>query len=193
MAKLKIGQKLKKLVGLAAPNLGRMLGGPLGGMAGNMIREGLGVDSDEAAAMMLESDPAAMAKVAEIESALEAKLAEAGVDLERVLAGDRADARHREVETGDSTPRNLAYLYSCGFFAVLAAQFYVVVASVAIDPSAMRILDTALGVLFAMVFASKDYYFGSSVGSKQKTAIMSYQQERDDAQNEREDVRQDRA
>jgi hypothetical protein len=39
--------------------------------------------------------------------------------------------------------------------------------------SAVRILDTSMGILFAMMLASKDYFFGSSSGSKAKTDLLS--------------------
>lgn len=167
MGKLKIGQKLKKLVGIAAPNLGRMLGGPLGGMAGNMIREGLGVDSDEAAEAMLETDPAAMAKVAEIEANLEARLAEAGIDFERVLAADRDSARQREIETKDKTPAILAYLLTVGFFGVL---FYML--KFGIPEQGGEPLLVMLGSLGTAWISAMVYYFGSTTGSKQKTQLM---------------------
>lgn len=167
MPKLKIGQKLKQLVGIAAPNLGKMLGGPLGGMAGNMIREGLGVDSDEAAAAMLETDPAAMAKVSEIEANLEARLAEAGVDLERVLAADRDSARQRQVALKDKTPAILAYMLTVGFFGVL---FYMLRYGIPAEHG--EPLLVMLGSLGTAWISAMVYYFGSTVGSKQKTALM---------------------
>jgi hypothetical protein len=36
----------------------------------------------------------------------------------------------------------------------------------------LRTLDISTGVLFAFVMASKDYFLGSSVGSKRKTEII---------------------
>ena len=61
--------KIKNIVAKAAPMLGTVLGGPLGGAAGSLIAAGLGVeDSPEAVMQALSQDPAALAKVKEIES-----------------------------------------------------------------------------------------------------------------------------
>ena len=61
--------KIKSVVAKAAPMLGTVLGGPLGGAAGSLIAAGLGVeDSPEAVMQALSQDPAALAKVKEIES-----------------------------------------------------------------------------------------------------------------------------
>lgn len=85
---------------------------------------------------------------------------------------DRKSAREREIATGDHTTRYLAYLTLLGFFGVLGFQFYLVVKGIAIPEAALRTLDITTGVLFAMVLAVKDYYFGSSSGSKEKTVAL---------------------
>jgi len=104
--------------------------------------------------------------------ALGIKPEELRLEAERVAMQDRASAREREIKTGDWTPRILAYITLLGFFAVLAAQFQIALSSVAIPEAAMRTMDITTGVLFAMVLAVKDYYFGSSAGSKEKTDTM---------------------
>ncbi len=85
---------------------------------------------------------------------------------------DTANARAREIAVRDQTPRNLAYLFTFGFFAMLGMQFALVIRHVDIDPTALRLLDTTTGVLFAMMLGCKEYYFGSSSGSRDKDATI---------------------
>lgn len=168
---LKFGQKLKGIIGTVAPMLGTALGGPLGGMAGKLLQDKLGVDTDEAALEALQT-PEGLQKLKETEAQLKVRLKELDVDIEEVHQRDRDSARQRQVQTGDRTPQILAYVYSAMFFLLLAAKFYIVIAAIQFDPVAMSTLDTATGVLFGMVYASKDYFFGSSSGSKAKTELL---------------------
>lgn len=94
------------------------------------------------------------------------------VELAQISQVDRASARLREqamagVGMRDKVPPRLAYLTFAGFFTVLAAQGYMAFQGIHIVPEIQRTLDISLGVLFAMVLAVKDYYFGSSSGGDQ--------------------------
>ncbi|MEW6562742.1 MAG: hypothetical protein AB1400_05850 [Pseudomonadota bacterium] len=89
-------------------------------------------------------------------------------ELERVAAGDRADARQREIKTGDSwTPRILAAVVVIGY---LAVQWFVLSHIVAqemreIVLRSMGTLDMALGLVLG-------YYFGSSSGSRENQEAL---------------------
>lgn len=104
-------------------------------------------------------------KMAEIEATL--KVTTAKID-----ADDRDSARKRQSTTGDKTNAHLAYLSVYGFFAVLAAQFYFAYNGIHIGAEVQRTLDITTGILFAMVLAVKDFYFGSSKGSDDKTKLL---------------------
>ena len=85
------------------------------------------------------------------------------LQLEKIAADDRASARQREIATGDSTNRVLAYLIVAVFG---AAQYAVFTHPFPPDQAIMvaRVLgtiDMALGLVLG-------YYFGSSVGSRMK-------------------------
>jgi hypothetical protein len=97
-------------------------------------------------------------------------------ELERISAGDRDSARNREIKIRDNTPRVLAYVYATGFFITLAAHIafmtYIVVDHIQLDTAILALILTPVstleGVLIGMVLGSKEYYFGSSAGSKGK-------------------------
>lgn len=60
--------KIGKTIGSAAPLVGGLLGGPLGGVAGSLVASALGVDaSPHAVDNALSSDPAALARIRELE------------------------------------------------------------------------------------------------------------------------------
>lgn len=163
---LKFGQKLKKLVGTVAPVLGTALGGPLGGVAGKFVQDALGVDTDEAALAQLESNPDSLLKLKQSERDFEIRMRELNIDVERIDADDRANARAREIATKDSTTKVLAYLVVSAFLAMGAAVLF----GYALAES--TVAGTIIGYVSAKAEQVVAYYFGSSAGSKQKTDLM---------------------
>ncbi|HEX7926769.1 MAG TPA: hypothetical protein VF678_04195 [bacterium] len=162
-----------------APAIGAALGGPAAGAAVAFLGERLlgkpgAAEAEVAAAVQsLMGDQRLILKP--LEPAFTLRMRELGVDLERLNAQHAqtgASARERQVVTGDRTPQALAYIYTGGFFAVLALQFALVFMDRKIPEQVLRTLDISTGVLFAFVMASKDYFLGSSSGSKRKTEMM---------------------
>jgi len=83
----------------------------------------------------------------------------------RVEAEDRADARR--AAQGELFPVILASAIILGFFGVLAAMMFVE------PPEGVReVLLTLTGLLGGAVSSVVAFYFGSSSGSKAKTAIL---------------------
>lgn len=110
--------------------------------------------------------------LARLEMEKDKQASEIAVRLEDIAAKDRDSARNREIQVKDPTTRNIAYISLGGFFAVLGAEFYFAFSNHVIAAPIQRTLDITLGVLFAMVLAVKDYYFGTSSGSDSKTGIL---------------------
>ena len=178
----------KDIVKTVAPVLGTALGGPLGGMATKVIASavlgegGAQASVKEVAEAIASGGPEVLQRLKQAEHDFAIKMEELGIRAEEIAAQDRASARDREIRTGDKTTRNLAYITLFGFFLVLAGQFVIGFhfsdPQVKFSEAAQRMLDITTGVLFAMVLAVKDYYFGSSAGSKSKTDLMAMAQER---------------
>ena len=100
MAKKDIWQTVKGVISSVAPVVGTAIGGPFGGIAANIVRSALGVDSDEAAVQALSSDPDALLKLKTAEMDFkkfmrEADLKEDQLELEeyKVTIDDRKDSR----------------------------------------------------------------------------------------------------
>lgn len=162
----------KALVKGIAPTIATALGGPLAGTATAAIsRAVFGKDDateEELNSTLASAPPETLLKIKEADAAFKTEMARLGIDLERVFAEDRADARQREIKAGDSwTPRILAAAVVTGYFAV---QWFILSHIV---PGEMReivlrslgVLDTALGLVLG-------YYFGSSRGSAAKDATI---------------------
>lgn len=161
-------------VAKAAPMLGTLLGGPAGGAVGGMIASALGTGSSpDEVARALASDPGAMVRLREIEADKAAKLEELAADQAKhalaTAAADRANAREREVKTGDSiTPRALAVGIVVGWFAIQAFLLQAVI------PAEMReIIMRTLGTLDMALGLVLGYYFGSSASSRAKDELLS--------------------
>lgn len=162
----------RKVVGAVAPALGTALGGPLGFMAGGLVAEALGVENPEDEEAMAQAmkcaTPEQLAALKQADANFKVRMKELDVDLERLASEDRASARARQATTGDKTPAYLAMLVTGGFFGLLGWMMY----QAPPDGSAvlLNIMLGALGAAWTSVIA---YYFGSSAGSAQKTAMLS--------------------
>lgn len=167
---MKFGEKAKQIISAVAPVLGATLGGPLGGLAGNVLASALGVDPADPKALenaVLSQSPETVAKIRLAEIELEKQAQQHEIDLEQINAQDRNSARQREMAVRDKTPAILAYAITAGFFGTLG--YLLVAGKPATGGDALLVMLGALGTAWAGVIA---YYFGSSMGSKDKTAAL---------------------
>jgi hypothetical protein len=167
---MKFSDRAREVISAVAPVLGATLGGPLGGLAGNMLAQTLGVKPDDPKALenaILTQSPEVIGQIrlAEIELQKQAQANE--IDLERLNAGDRADARAREIRTGDRTQAHLAYAVSAGFFCVLG--FLLIEGTPEHGGDAMLVLLGSLGTAWTAIVS---YFYGSSTGSKDHAAAL---------------------
>lgn len=171
----------RSLVKSIAPAIGTALGGPLGGVAGVALAKGLGLPEDgnhddsalEAAVQGASPDQLLALKKADQDFAVQMqKLGFENIEaLEAIAAGDRANARDREVKTKDWTPKALAVAITLGFFALL---FFLLGHE---PPAGSRdVLNIMLGSLGSAWIGVVTYYFGSSAGSARKTELMGAKQ-----------------
>lgn len=166
--------KVGGLIQQIAPTLATALGGPLAGMAVKTLSNALlgnpdGSEADVADALS-NATPDQLAKLKEIDATFKARMKELDIDLERIAAGDRADARARETKTGDWTPKVLAFGITTGFFGILVWMFLHGMPTSGTE--AMLIMLGALQTSYTGVIA---YYFGSSAGSKAKNDMLANQ------------------
>ena len=149
-----------------APALATAVAGPLGGAAVKMIAGKLGVDADEASIVShLQNNPQDAAKLAEIK-------------LEELKAhyAEMDSARQREIAVASSSnvPMLNKLVTPVLALGVVGLSFilFAILIFVDVQDNAKDILIYILGVLSAVATQVVSYYFGSSVGSKEKTDAM---------------------
>jgi hypothetical protein len=163
----------RKILRATAPVVGTAIGGPLGGAAASVVSEKLlgkpdGTETEIAQAIG-NGGPEVLAKLKEAELAFTTRMRELDIDVEKIHQADRAAAREREAKTGDTfTPRALALFVTSGFFGVLG--YLLIEGKPETGGDALLVMLGALGGAWASIIS---YYFGSSAGSADKTALLS--------------------
>jgi len=153
---------LVDLLKSVAPTLATALTGPQGGAAVAVMAKKLGVeDTVEAVTKAIQGDPEAAMKLREI-SLKEIEMADK----------DRDSARNREAQIAMSEYAPLINKVVTPVLALsvtlLSFVLFAILIFVDVKPEAKDILIYILGVLSAAVTQILSYYFGSSVGSKDK-------------------------
>lgn len=167
----------KKTLGSVAPALATALGGPLAGaaiktLAAQFLNKADATE-DEVAEAISTASPQDLIQIRQIDAEFKKAMAQAGIDLEKIAAADRADARAREIQTHDSwTPRVLATLVIGGFMWCL---YFVLGGHVKDlkDPLIAGLVGTLIGYTSAKADTVISYYFGSSASSKAKDETIS--------------------
>lgn len=166
-----VGDWLKANGGGVAGLVGSLLTGNVPGivMAGAaLVEQATGAKDPDTALAQLQNVPETMLKLREISTANEASIRDHLFRMETAKFADVADARKREAATGDSaTPRTLALLVTAGFFGVLG--FLLVNGKPAVGGDALLVMLGSLGTAWTAIVS---YYFGSSAGSADKTALL---------------------
>lgn len=172
ITKHKLADKARALIATAAPTVATALGGPLAGVATRAVAQAM-MGREDASTADVEAAIAAasgddLIKLKELETTFKAQLIEAGVELEHIAASDRYSARNRQVAMKDWTPTVLGVLIIIGYFAVLGSLFFFGMPTIG-----SQVLLLMIGALGTMVAQVGNYFFGSSVGSKNKDQIIS--------------------
>jgi hypothetical protein len=147
------------------------VGGPLGTMAANAVGKALGVEKiDDIEQSIAGANPEQMLALKNAEQEFAAKMAELGFNtiekLEEIAAADRASARQREIAIRDNTPKNLAYIIIGAF---IGMAYMVLFKRMSADSA---LAGAVIGYLSAKAEQVTNYFFGSSLGSSVKTAIL---------------------
>jgi len=172
----KTWDKAKKVIGSVAPVLGTAIGGPWGALASTVISSVLGIDaSNEKAIEALAADPAKLLELKKAEIEFKARLEELGIRETELFLADRQSAR--DLAKVDMRAQwSLSVVVVLGFFSVLGLLLYTLFVPLPIPEAQAGYINTALSMLLGVLtreFTSvMAFWFGSSQGSKEKTAII---------------------
>ena len=154
-------------LGQIAPTIATALGGPLAGMATELIGKTLGISSEEVTTAINSNKLTAdqIAGLQQAELALKAKAQEMGLDFESLATQDRKSARDMQMTVKSMIPPILAIGITIGFFGIMTGMMSGKVQS----SEALMILLGSLGTAWISIVG---YYFGSSKGSDDKNKII---------------------
>jgi hypothetical protein len=149
-----------------APALATAVAGPLGGAAVSAIASRLGVsDSVEAVAKAIAGDPAAAAKLQEME------LEFAKLDMANTASARDMNSKIQESSNASWVAKNAAYILD---FAIVSATIIMtwIVFFKGVPVENKEIAYMAIGSLITMCGTVLNFHRGSSAGSKSKTEEM---------------------
>ena len=149
--------KLKGLIGGIAPTIGTAMGGPLGGMAGQVLAGVLGCEpTPQAIETAFETvTPEQLAEIKKAELKFEAKMKELDVDLFALETQDKQDARkHFAKDWFPKAFATLAIFFSFGYIFLVTLQ--------PPDANSDTITSLVLGNIFGILGALVSFYYGAS-------------------------------
>ena len=166
---------LKDIIGKSAPVLGGLLGGPIGASVGGLISNVLGVqDNPEAVLAELKTNPEAVLKLQQIQIDHKQKLEEFRLR-EIEIEQERFKTSHNTYSKNSSMADKIAVQvikWNLPVIALLVVINVVVVHYFKDDASLIAIVSNIIGLTIGKLFTERqaviNFFFGSSIGSKEK-------------------------
>lgn len=168
---MSFGTKALQVLKTVAPTLALAVGGPFGPLAATAVSLALGTPAGDAKAAetaLLSATPETLQALRKAEQDFTVRMTELGIEQDKLVFDDIANARSREIAVRDTTPRNLAYGVTAGFFGTLL--FMLINGKPATGGDALLVMLGSLGTAWAGVIA---YFFGSSTSSARKDQTIS--------------------
>ena len=147
----------KNIVGAVAPTLGTALGGPMGGMAANMISEVLGVPNNQKSieTAIQNATPEQMLELKKAEKQFEIQMKELDVDIFELEVADKQNARGMFSKAWTA---RIIGLFTIGGF--LGYIFLVTLQPP--EQNSEALINLVLGYLGGLASAIISFYFGAS-------------------------------
>ena len=148
---------LSNIVGAVAPTLGTALGGPFGGMAGDVISKVLGVENNPKSIeqALASATPEQLIEIKKAEKEFEAKMKELDVDLYKLETAEKQHARG--MFSKDWTARIIGIAMIGGFLGYI---FLVTLQPP--EQNSEALINLVLGYLGGLASAVISFYFGAS-------------------------------
>ncbi len=148
---------LSNIVGAVAPTLGTALGGPFGGMAGDVISKVLGVENNPKSIeqALASATPEQLIEIKKAEKEFEAKMKELDVDLYKLETAEKQHARG--MFSKDWTARIIGIAMVGGFLGYI---FLVTLQPP--EQNSEALINLVLGYLGGLASAVISFYFGAS-------------------------------
>jgi hypothetical protein len=164
---MSFGSKALQILQTVAPTVALAVGGPFGPLASAAISAALGTpkgDDKAAEAALLSATPDQLLALTKENDDFQVQLKQLGIEEQKLVFDDVANARAREIAVKDTTPQILAYGVTVGFFGALG--YLLVHGTPPTGGDAFLLMLGSLGTAWAGIMA---YFFGSSTGSSAKS------------------------
>jgi len=151
---------LKGVIGAVAPTLGTALGGPMGGMAANLVSQALGCNNTpkDIEKAVQNATPEQLVELKKIDNDFEVKMKELDVDLFALETADIQSAR--SMFSKDWTARIIGIVVIGGFMGYI---FLVTIQPP--EQNSEALINLVLGYLGGLASAIISFYFGASHSS----------------------------
>ena len=159
----------KELVGSVAPVLGSALGGPFGGMAGKWLAGEMGVEEQALEDTVINSNPDIMYKIKELDNKFKLEMKRLGLEEKQLHADDRDSARKLATSTTIWPQVILSIIYDAAFCLICYSLF---TQEISFSETQQTLVTYIMGILSAALIQVNNFWFGSSSGSKEKTAKL---------------------
>lgn len=168
-------QTIKGTVGKIAPLLGNAILPGIGGIAGTLLAEALGVENnpDKIDIALQNATPEQIANIKKLEYTHKEKLIEFGIEKDRIYIQDVQNARQREIAIVQATGGRdinlyvLAWVIVGGFLSLCGILLFT-----PIPEGQSDVIYLLLGGLVTGFATVLGYFFGSSKGSSDKTKLL---------------------
>ena len=171
-----MGFDWKKTLGAVAPALATALGGPMAGMAAAVAIKKLGgqdVGEDQnienIAAAVASGDPGVFVRLREAEQEYLLDMKRLDLDHEKLHQADRTSARELATNVGMHPQIVLSGIYTLGYFALL---YVLLTGQLQYSDQHRELVAVLLGVMTKAQSDIMQFWFGSSAGSKEKSAAI---------------------
>lgn len=165
-----MGFDWKATVKAVAPLIGTAIGGPVGGIATQVLTSALGISGDsteeEIQKAVQSANPAQLIELRKADQAFRVTIKELGLKEKQLHAQDRDSARRRDMALGgDNTLKAIAVFTVFAFFSIIGWLLW--------KGSPTSLDKTIIGLILGYATAKADqvynFFFGSSKGSQEKT------------------------
>ena len=165
---------IKKILGKVIPVAASVASsGLLGGSVAKSITDILGVGRDasdtDIEAALAKASPEQLVELRKLETQVTLQAEQLGFQRSELIFKDKDSARKREMTVRDKTPQILAFLITGALMGVI---LILMLRGADIDSGIAHVLSVLVGYLGAGFQTMLTYYFGSSAGSKEKTAAL---------------------
>ena len=168
LKKLKEKKWFQTLMGIA-PMIATGLGGPMAGLAMNVLKNATGINSEsELESALAAGDPTVFAQIKAADQAFKLEMEKLDISRDQLVYEDIQSARQMHAAQMESTPSVLSYLSMVIFFGVVTLvvtqpQFFTE------NTLAQNVAYMVIGASIGWVEKAYSFWLGSSRGSKAKS------------------------